>query len=216
MEKKHVWLYFIGGLLTVIAGITVWLFIATNPNNAKMANLKRMNTKNLALSSYYQKQTNSLSVEGELNHISDTNINVQNSLNDVTKNLKSGIDLVYNKTKNEDDYSKLKSTLPKLVGNELSEQLITNDKPVLNQSGKKTLTYDKTDDVVVAFGKYDYQSVTVPIYVVVDYETPKVATSEKGDRTQSLKGQDLYILTFNLKTKKLSLDQYVKGATSNG
>ena len=98
----------------------------------------------------------------------------------------------------------------------MSEQLITNDTPVLNQSGKKTLTYDKTDDVVVAFGKYDYQSVTVPIYVAVDYETPKVATSERGDRTQSLKGQDLYILTFNLKTKKLSLDQYVKGATSNG
>lgn len=201
----------------VIAIAFIGFYIFTIPNKGKTEDIKYKINRNNVLIDNYQKKTKKLNVQDVLDKITKQNVNVQTSLNDVTDHIKSGIDLTYNKTKDEKDHDQLAQKLPKLVGDSMSSKLIDLSKPVLNQSGKQTAPFDKTTDVVVAFGKYNYKSTNVPVYVAVNYQTPPVETGSAGHNTgkKALNGQDLYILTYDLKTKKLVLNSYVKGDATN-
>lgn len=184
-----------------------WMMIAFNGQTQKL----RAETKeNIKLARQYKSETEKLSPNDVLDVLRKENINVTASLDEVTKNIKEAINLTYNQTKTEKDYKQLSNKLPKLVGKSLSYTLIQLDKPVLNQSGKKSFPYGSTTDVLVTFGKYDYKTVEVPVYVVVDYKTPPTIGSG-----QKIKGQDLYTLTFNLKTKELGVVDHERGSVNN-
>lgn len=205
--------------LTICAVISLVVFIVTG-RNLKSHDFTKQAETSYAQADKYNRLSNNLSTQKILDKIVDQNINVQNSLNDVSKKLNTGIDLVYNKTKNEQDYQHLKSSLPKLVGKELSDKLLELDKPSINQSGKSTVAYGKAEDTVIAFGRYNYKSTTVPIYIAVDYKTPTIATSgsamDKDDKAMQLSGQDLFVCNYDLSSKKLTLTSYTKGDDING
>lgn len=209
MRGRTILIYTSAILLSAIEFVALWMCIGTNPNNAKAINLKNENLRNQATINYYEKKTKSLSAQKELDKITDDNINVATKLENITKKIKEGIDLTYNKSKSDKDYSELKNKLPKLVDDDFSKKLIELDQPAINQSGKNQFPFGKTTNVVVTFGKYNYKSVEVPIYVAVDYETPSLQTKDGKD--EQLKGQDLFVLSYNLKQDKLVLSKYVKG-----
>lgn len=213
MKRRTIILYASPLLLTVIEIAALGICISTNPNNAEAINLKNENTKNQAMINYYVRKTNNLSVQNELDKISADNINVSTKLSDITKRIKDGIDLTYNKTKNDKDYSELKKKLPQLVGESFSKKLTELDEPAVNQSGQSQFPYGSTTSVLVTFGRYNYRSVEVPIYVSINYETP--ALKDKDGKDKKLKGQDLFVLSYNLKENKLNLSNYVKGINQN-
>lgn len=184
-----------------------WMMIAFNGQSQK---LQAESKNNIKLAKQYKKETKELSPNDVLNVLRKENINVTTSLDEITKNIKEAVNLTYSQTKTEKDYKQLSSKLPKLVGKSLSYTLIQLDKPTLNQSGRKSFPYGSTTDVLVTFGKYNYKTIEVPVYLVVDYKTPPLAGSGK-----EISGQDLYTLTYNLKTKELGVVDHERGSVNN-
>lgn len=205
--KKIPWLIVgVSGVISVLFFI-FWMLIAFNGQTQK---LEAANQENIKLARQYKSKTEKLSPDDVLNTLKKENINVTTSLDEVTKNIKEAVNLTYNKTKTEKDYKQLSNKLPGLVGKSLSYTLIQLDKPELNQSGKKAFAYGSTTDVLVTFGKYNYKTIEVPVYLVVDYKTPPTVGSG-----QKLNGQDLFTLTYNLKTKELGVMDHERGSVNN-
>ena len=189
------------GAISVLVFI-FWLMIAFNGQTQKLQSESR---KNDALAADYKRKTSQLSPNQILDVLKKENVNVTSSLNDVTNRINKAIDLTYNKTKNEKDYKNLSKTLPKLVGKSFSYNLIQLDKPVVNQSGKKSFPFGPATDVVVTFGKYNYHTIEVPVYVAVNYQTSAVGSKSK------IKGQDLYTLQYELKSRDLGFIDHERG-----
>lgn len=219
MKSKASSLYVLVGalFLTSIVSLAGYIMSSNRLNNV---GFQRQIQSNYVQADKYNRMAKNLSVQKILDKIIDQNINVQTNLNNASNKIHEGIDIVYNKTKNEKDYQKLQSELPKLVGNELASKLLELDKPALNQSGKSTVTYDKADEILITFGRYDYKSTSVPIYIVVDYKSPMVNTAnsiwDKDSKPAQYSGQDLFICSYDLARHKLGLSQYIKGDEING
>lgn len=203
MKSKHTILYLVTGGVVAVAAFLTYTCITTarNPeinylnyqvqsDNAQISNINTLSKK--------------MTTQNILEDITKENINVTESLESTSDHIKEAIDLVYNKTKSQEDYDKLSKKLPKLVGNSMSEKLLEISRPTTNQAGQTQPIFNKTDNVLVTFGKYNYQTTVVPVYVAVDYEIPNV-----NNQSSNLKGEDLYILTYNLKSKKLELQRRI-------
>lgn len=200
--KKIPWL-----VIGLIGSISVlffifWLVIAFNGQTQKLQSESR---KNDSLAADYKRKTSQLSPNQILDVLKKENVNVTSSLNDVTSRINKAIDLTYNKTKDEKDYKKLSKTLPKLIGKSFSYNLIQLDKPIINQSGKKSFPFGPTTDVVVTFGKYNYHTIEIPVYVAVNYQTSTVGSKSK------IEGQDLYTLQYELKSRDLGFIDHERG-----
>lgn len=209
-EKLNKIPWLVVGLFAVIAIFitSFWVMVSSNGQTKK---LKKQNDKNIVMIDNYKFKIKNLSADKIIVTLKKDNIDVESSLEKVTSNIKKAVDLTYNQTKTEKDYKALSNKLPKLVGKDFSSKLIELDTPTLNQSGKKAFPFGQTTDVLVTFGKYSYKSIEVPVYVMVDYVSPPAVGSGK-----KIPGQDLFVMTYNLKTKKLQLNQYEKGAITNG
>lgn len=205
MKSKHTLLYVITGGLVVIAGFLTYSAITT-AKNPELNYLKYQVKSDTAQISQYKRLNKAMTTQSILDELIEDDINVTDSLTKTSDNIKKAIDLVYNKTKTDDDYNQLSKKLPKLVGQSMSDKLIEISKPSTDQAGNKQAIFEKTDNVLVTFGKYDYKTTVVPVYVAVDYEIPTTQSKNSND-TSNIKGEDLYILTYNLKTKKLNLQE---------
>lgn len=205
MKSKHTLLYVIAGGLVVIAGFLTYSAITT-ARNPELNYLKYQVKSDTAQISQYSHLSKKMTTQSILDELTKDDINVTDSLTKTSDNIKKAIDLVYNKTKSDEDYNQLAKKLPKLVGQSMSDKLIEISKPSTDQTGNKQAIFEKTDNVLVTFGKYDYKTTVVPVYVAVDYEIPTTHSKNSND-TSNIKGEDLYILTYNLKTKKLDLQE---------
>lgn len=206
-------------IVSAIVAVFLSLAAISGANKVKKAGYEQKTTENHAQTEKYKRMSKNLSVQKVLDTLTKQNINVEKDIRNVSNKLNTGLDMVYNKTKNEHDYNRLKKSLPRYLGNDLSDKLLELDKPTTSQSGKTAVAYDHADDILVTFGKYDYRSTSVPVYLVVDYKTPMTQTSSvnnKNSKPEQLTGQDLFICNYDLKTKELTLDNYLEGDQING
>lgn len=205
--NKLSWIVIINIVIGTIFMTILWFTLSNNGQNNK---LRSENQGYIVKIKDYKSKITTLSVDQVLDKLKKSNVNVQTSLEKENKNIRKAIDLTYNQTKSEKDYKNLSKELPALVGKEFSDKLIELNKPVVNQSGKKTFQFGQTTDVLITYGKYNYKSIEIPVYVVVNYLSPTIPGSNK-----KLSGEDLYILTYNLKNKNLKLNRHLEGAISN-
>lgn len=205
MKSKHTLLYIVTGGLVAIAGFLTYSSI-TAARNPEFNYLKYQVKSDTAQISQYDNLSKKMTTQSILDELIKDDINVTDSLTQASDNINKAIDLVYNKTRSEEDYNQLSKKLPKLVGKSMSDKLLEISKPSTDQSGKHQAIFEKTDNVLVTFGKYDYKTTVVPVYVAVDYEIPTTHSKNSND-SSNIKGEDLYILTYNLKTKKLDLQE---------
>ena len=212
MERK-IDFKWIGVTFLVVIAIFFAGFFLVVKSNGQTSRLQSEIRQNEAETLSYQNKTKNLSVKKELQKMSDDGINVQSSLKEVTKKIQTAISLTYNvsETGSKSEYKQLSKALPKLVCKEFSSELIQLDKPVVNQSGKQTFPHGKTTDVLITFGKYNYSTTAVPVYIVVDYVSPELQDSN----SKTIPGQDLFVLNYDIKKNSLKLEQYMKGATNN-
>lgn len=158
---------------------------------------------------YYQNQEERYTPKKINEKIEKDEINVREKLNQKEKDITEGVTVVYEQTKNEDDYNNLSDKIKPKLGDSFSEQLIALDKPSLGQTGEKQLAYDKLDDVKIAFGEYDFSNHTAECYVLVDYQTPTITATNTGmeseEKKNILKGQDFFSLNYSLDEDELEL-----------
>ena len=158
---------------------------------------------------YYQSQIDKYTVEDVLKKIEDDEIDIISSLSKKRQELTLGLERAYDETKILEDYEKLEENLPPLLGEDLSEQVIRLNEPVINQSGEIQFPVESITDLNVAFGKYDHTKRLAQCIVTIDYNSPILTT---GDGTEvSITSKDLFILEYSVKDDEISLLDYQKG-----
>lgn len=205
-------------IMVVIAGAVgfLWYKSATNPKKDALDKQIADQKTEIAILKGRQQKVTSQAINEE---IKQDNIDINKKLNEVESKLNQGFTAVYSQTKSEDDYNKLKDTLPNLVGESLSDKLLEIDKPVLNQSGKGQVAFDNLDNLEIDFGKYDTDKKKLDGVIVADYTTPKISTASAGEKeTDSVqKGQNLFKVTVDLEKDSIQLNDYanqIKGGNS--
>ena len=158
---------------------------------------------------YYQSQIDKYTVEDVLKKIEDDEIDIISSLSKKRQELTLGLERAYDETKILEDYEKLEENLPPLLGEDLSEQVIRLNEPVINQSGEIQFPVESITDFNVAFGKYVHTKRLAQCIVTIDYNSPILTT---GDGTEvSITSKDLFILEYSVKDDEISLLDYQKG-----
>ncbi|HAQ5747087.1 hypothetical protein AAK913_12035 [Enterococcus faecium] len=143
-------------------------------------------------------------------------VDMSQAFSETRKKIKEGITIVYNETKNENDYSNLEKRITPLLGTSFTKKLVSLDEPIVNQSGSKSFPFEKLVDVKVAFGEYDFVNNYAKCFVVVKYESPRIKTTKTGVAVESdtysfIKGQDFFNLNYNVDSGNLELINYQKG-----
>lgn len=199
MKSKHTLLYFVTGGLIVVAAAMSWICFKVSTNK-QFSDLNYQIRSDNAEITKYNNMNKKMTVDKVLNDIAKENVNVSTALNSATDNIKEAINLAYSHTKTQADSEQNAKKLPKLVGQSMADKLLDVSRPTPDQNGGSRAVISKAENVVVTFGKYDYQTTVIPVYVVVDYDIPG-----------NLKGTDIYVLSYNLKSKKLDLQgRYTK------
>lgn len=102
--------------------------------------------------------------------IAKQNINLDAIEDQTRDNIKSALDMAYNQTHNKHDFSNLKNKLPNLVGKNLSSCIIDQSRPTIISSGEQFPNL-KLNDYTITFGKFDLLSRTIPVEVLVNFNT---------------------------------------------
>lgn len=210
-------------LLGIVALFIGYKAFQVRPSNSGNQNLKSniITTKNKIKSINANKEK--LTEPKVKTIITKDNINLTDSINSLKSQLTQGFNMAYNSTHTDADYSALKSKLPSLVGQSASNKIVTLDKPVVNQSGQKQFAFDKLKQLNISTGKYDYINHTLPVYAVVEYQSPEetdtysggsAGTTKSNDKVRTT-GYNYFTMSYNTKTKAIELVSF-KSATVGG
>lgn len=158
---------------------------AISENNAKIENYQA-NTKNLTVQGYQKVIRNKVK-----------NIDIDNIENTLRNDYSQAITEAYN-AKTEDEYkAKERDIAAKLGANHLASKVMFQT-VIQKINGKDYLKSNGLNSVSVAFGKYDVNTHTLPVNILVDYK-PVVEDSSATQQVTSKKV--LYSFNYNTKTK---------------
>lgn len=194
--------------LVVVAGIVVFLWVSSSQNERK-ADLEK-DILSLEEDARYYLMAKEEYTPSELNKsIAEDKINIKEKFDQKKEEIQKVATKVYDETKTEKDYNKLKDELPPILGEQLTDKLIELAQPVVNDSGTAAFPYGKMTDLKIAFGEYNIVDHTAKIFVLVDYQSPKIGSNNPGvkreDRTAVITGKDFFILDYNLTDDSLRL-----------
>ena len=158
---------------------------AISENNAKIENYQA-NTKNLTVQGYQKVIRNKVK-----------NIDIDNIENTLRNDYSQAITEAYN-AKTEDEYkAKERDIAAKLGANHLASKVMFQT-VIQKINGKDYPKSNGLNSVSVAFGKYDVNTHTLPVNILVDYK-PVVEDSSATQQVTSKKV--LYSFNYNTKTK---------------
>ena len=158
---------------------------AISENNAKIENYQA-NTKNLTVQGYQKVIRNKVK-----------NIDIDNIENTLRNDYSQAITEAYN-AKTEDEYkAKERDIAAKLGANHLASKVMFQT-VIQKINGKDYLKSNGLNSVSVAFGKYDVNTHTLPVNILVDYK-PVVEDSSATQQVTSKKV--MYSFNYNTKTK---------------
>ena len=158
---------------------------AISENNAKIENYLA-NTKNLTVQGYQKVIRNKVK-----------NIDIDNIENTLRNDYSQAITEAYN-AKTEDEYkAKERDIAAKLGANHLASKVMFQT-VIQKINGKDYLKSNGLNSVSVAFGKYDVNTHTLPVNILVDYK-PVVEDSSATQQVTSKKV--MYSFNYNTKTK---------------
>ena len=158
---------------------------AISENNAKIENYQA-NTKNLTVQGYQKVIRNKVK-----------NIDIDNIENTLRNDYSQAITEAYN-AKTEDEYkAKERDIAAKLGANHLASKVMFQT-VIQKINGKDYLKSNGLNSVSVAFGKYEVNTHTLPVNILVDYK-PVVEDSSATQQVTSKKV--LYSFNYNTKTK---------------
>lgn len=203
--------------LVIVAIAIAFLWIKSGSNDEE-ASLKKDISALQEDVDFYETAKEDYKPSDVNNKIAEDKINIKESFDKKKQDITKGVTQVYDKTKTQKDYDKLDELITPYLGDKFSERLIELNKPVVNESGKEQFPYDKLEDVNIAFGEYDIVNHTAECFVLVNYQSPEVGANNPGvkrkDKQAVIKGQDFFILNFNLEDDSLELVNYQQNAKS--
>lgn len=158
---------------------------AISENNAKIENYQA-NTKNLTVQGYQKVIRNKVK-----------NIDIDNIENTLRNDYSQAITEAYN-AKTEDEYkAKERDIAAKLGANHLASKVMFQT-VIQKINGKDYPKSNGLNSVSVAFGKYDVNTHTLPVNILVDYKP----VGEDSSATQQVSSKKvLYSFNYNTKTK---------------
>ena len=158
---------------------------AISENNAKIENYQA-NTKNLTVQGYQKVIRNKVK-----------NIDIDNIENTLRNDYSQAITEAYN-AKTEDEYkAKERDIAAKLGANHLASKVMFQT-VIQKINGKDYLKSNGLNSVSVAFGKYDVNTHTLPVNILVDY---KPVGEDSSATQQATSKKVLYSFNYNTKTK---------------
>lgn len=185
-------------VLNVLLGIAV---IKEVPNHAKNVAIQQQYNATMAQVNQLEKDSKNMDTAQVKKVIKKQGINLDQDKADLTNKISQGLDMAYNHTHNDQDYTNLKKKLPNLVGKALSSKILESDMAVTSQNGM-LYPYDKLVDHQIAFGNYDLITYQMPVIITIHY------LSNLGNgKTSDACGY--YTATYNAKTKQLSNVNYI-------
>lgn len=158
---------------------------AISENNAKIENYQA-NTKNLTVQGYQKVIRNKVK-----------NIDIDNIENTLRNDYSQAITEAYN-AKTEDEYkAKERDIAAKLGANHLASKVMFQT-VIQKINGKDYPKSNGLNSVSVAFGKYDVNTHTLPVNILVDY---KPVGEDSSATQQATSKKVLYSFNYNTKTK---------------
>lgn len=129
--------------------------------------------------------------------ISKQGINLDNVENQAKQNIGDALNMAYNQTHNKQDFNNLKNKLPKLVGNDLADSIISQSTPTITSKGEQ-YPNSKMNNYTINFGKYDLSSQTIPVEINVEFTT-----------FDNKSAYGFYTAVLNAKTGKITNTNYI-------
>ena len=158
---------------------------AISENNAKIENYQA-NTKNLTVQGYQKVIRNKVK-----------NIDIDNIENTLRNDYSQAITEAYN-AKTEDEYkAKERDIAAKLGANHLASKVMFQT-VIQKINGKDYPKSNGLNSVSVAFGKYNVNTHTLPVNILVDY---KPVGEDSSATQQATSKKVLYSFNYNTKTK---------------
>lgn len=158
---------------------------AISENNAKIENYQA-NTKNLTVQGYQKVIRNKVK-----------NIDIDNIENTLRNDYSQAITEAYN-AKTEDEYkANERDIAAKLGANHLASKVMFQT-VIQKINGKDYPKSNGLNSVSVAFGKYDVNTHTLPVNILVDY---KPVGEDSSATQQATSKKVLYSFNYNTKTK---------------
>lgn len=184
-------------ILNVLLGIAVAKEV---PNHEKNVVIQQQYNATMAQVNQLEKDSKNMDTAQVKKVIKKQGINLDQDKADLTNKISQGLDMAYNHTHNDQDYTNLKKKLPNLVGKALSSKILESDMAVTSQNGM-LYPYDKLVDHQIAFGNYNLITYQMPVIITIHY------LSNLGNgKTSDAYGY--YTATYNAKTKQLSNVNY--------
>lgn len=181
-------------------------FIGKNKINSEVRDTKKntVDTYNLKI-----KKLNSNDYQELLNK---NNVSYNEKLNNARNNINQAYRIVYSNL-NDSEYNKAKQKVNKLVGSELGKVLLSNAKPVINQTGKATSQYGGIKDLKVGFGNYNIDNNNVHVTVLVHYKQGKIYNGDGQEISRD--GYDYYTFNYDVINQQATSVKYVAGRAGN-
>lgn len=187
-------------LMVILGVINVFLLVLTlviYPRQIKAT--KQAISENNAKIENYQANANNLTVKGYQKVIRNKvkNIDIDNIENTLRNNYSQAITDAYN-AKTEDEYkAKENDIATKLGSNHLASKVMFQT-VIQKINGKDYPKSNGLNSVSVAFGKYDVNTHTLPVNILVDY---KPVGEDSSATQQAASKKVLYSFNYNTKTK---------------
>lgn len=187
-------------LIVILGVINVFLLVLTlviYPRQIKTT--KQAISENNAKIKNYQANTKNLTVQGYQKVIQNKvkNIDIDNIENTLRNNYSQAITEAYN-AKTEDEYkAKERDIAAKLGANHLASKVMFQT-VIQKINGKDYPKSNGLNSVSVAFGKYDVNTHTLPVNILVDY---KPVGEDSSATQQATSKKVLYSFNYNTKTK---------------
>lgn len=217
-QKNDTFRVIMGAILSIIAVVAIALSFQNRMSNADNKTLKSQEDQLVRDIGQTKRETLSYTPERVNKDIKQQKIDVTQSMAKARNQLTRAFTQTYSKTRNDSQYKALKKDLPKLVGTELSDKLVSLTEPALGQDGTNQFPFAGLASLHIAFGKYTLGASTIPVYVVAEYKEPRTSIKLTGKNAPKInaqtKKQVFFNVMYHMQDDSYTLEEYDTGKTN--